>query len=53
VLSLTSMMTTIAVGGDHACSLKPDGTTWSWGLGSSGQLGQGSTSGSFTPVNAP
>ena len=33
----------IAVGTQHAIALRKDGTVWSWGLNSSGQLGIGST----------
>src|SRR6185295_1957546 len=33
----------IRSGEQHTIGLKADGTVWSWGLGSSGKLGQGST----------
>jgi alpha-tubulin suppressor-like RCC1 family protein len=33
----------IAVGGTHVLALDKDGTVWTWGLNSSGQLGQGDT----------
>jgi alpha-tubulin suppressor-like RCC1 family protein len=31
----------IAVGGDHGCALKTDGTVWCWGSDAVGQLGDG------------
>jgi alpha-tubulin suppressor-like RCC1 family protein len=40
----------IAAGGSHALAVKNDGTVWAWGLNSSGQLGNNSTSNSATPV---
>ena len=33
----------IATGGTHSLALKSDGTVWAWGLNSSGQLGNGTT----------
>jgi alpha-tubulin suppressor-like RCC1 family protein len=33
----------IAAGGTHSLALKSDGTVWTWGLNSSGQLGNGNT----------
>jgi alpha-tubulin suppressor-like RCC1 family protein len=40
----------ISAGGEHSLALKNDGTVWSWGLNSSGQLGDGSSSKRLTPV---
>jgi len=40
----------IAAGYDHAVAMKTDGTVWAWGGNSSGQLGNGTTTGSLTPV---
>jgi alpha-tubulin suppressor-like RCC1 family protein len=40
----------IAAGYDHAVAMKTDGTVWAWGGNSNGQLGNGTTNGSVTPV---
>ena len=40
----------IAVGWSHSLALKDDGTVWAWGENRSGQLGNGSTTNSNTPV---
>lgn len=37
----------------HTIALKNDGTVWTWGLNSNGQLGIGSTTDSYTPVQVP
>ncbi|MDP9403479.1 MAG: RCC1 repeat- and reductase domain-containing protein [Actinomycetota bacterium] len=42
--------TKVAGGGSHSLGLKLDGTVWAWGLNSSGQLGNGTTTASSTPV---
>ena len=39
----------MAAGTDQTVALKSDGTVWAWGNGSSGQLGNGSTSSSSVP----
>jgi alpha-tubulin suppressor-like RCC1 family protein len=47
-------ISSIAIGGAHACALKTDGTAVCWGLGTDGQLGDGtsgSTVFSTTPVS--
>ncbi|MBF0611894.1 MAG: hypothetical protein HQL55_12310 [Magnetococcales bacterium] len=41
---------TVACGSDHSLALKDDGTVWAWGYNNYGQLGNGSTSNNFTPV---
>lgn len=42
----------IAVGGSHTAALKSDGTVWSWGSGTSGEMGNGSNENSLVPVQA-
>ncbi|WP_157468163.1 thrombospondin type 3 repeat-containing protein [Desulfatibacillum aliphaticivorans] len=42
----------IAAGNSHALALAPDGSVWSWGANSSGQLGLG-TGGTFSTENRP
>jgi alpha-tubulin suppressor-like RCC1 family protein len=40
----------IAGGGPHSIALKNDGTVWTWGDNNAGQLGDGTTLGTFVPV---
>jgi RHS repeat-associated protein len=40
----------LAAGGNHSLALKSDGTVWSWGRNSVGQLGNGTTTNSSTRV---
>ena len=40
----------IAAGGGSALALKKDGTVWAWGVNTSGQLGDGTTTNRTTPV---
>ncbi len=40
----------VAAGGSHSLGLKNDDTVWAWGNNSSGQLGNGTTTASSTPV---
>jgi alpha-tubulin suppressor-like RCC1 family protein len=55
-LNLTSSATNIAqwvmvtAGNSHSLGIKSDGTLWAWGLNSDGQLGNGNTTNSNTPV---
>lgn len=43
----------ISLGYDHALVLRADGTVWSWGYGSGGQLGLGNGSTRNTPTQIP
>jgi alpha-tubulin suppressor-like RCC1 family protein len=48
-----SDVTAIAAGsaqGDHSLALRTDGTVWAWGYNYAGQLGNGTTTNSPTPV---
>lgn len=45
-----STATQVTLGTDHACALLADTTVKCWGLGTSGQLGNGTTTSSSTPV---
>ncbi len=38
------------MGNNHVAALKSDRTVWTWGLNSSGQLGNGTTTNQLTPV---
>ncbi len=40
----------IAAGASHSLAVLSNGEVWAWGLGTSGQLGQGSATGSLVPV---
>ena len=40
----------VTAGTSHTVAVKTDGTLWAWGLGTSGQLGNGTTTTSNTPV---
>jgi trimeric autotransporter adhesin len=40
----------VSCGSNHTAAIKTDGTLWAWGLGSSGQLGNASTTDKSTPV---
>lgn len=45
-----SSVISISAGGNHYLALKSDGTLWSWGSNYFGQMGDGSNTGSLTPV---
>ncbi len=53
VQGLTGVVTEIAAGNGFTIALKNDGTVWSWGANSNGQLGNGTTADSSTPVQVP
>ena len=40
----------VAEGGSHTLALKSDGTVWTWGSNSNGQLGNNSTVSSYVPL---
>jgi alpha-tubulin suppressor-like RCC1 family protein len=42
--------TKVTAGTDFTCALKTDGTVWCWGLNTSGQLGDGTTTNRNRPV---
>jgi len=48
--NLPGPVTDVALGYAHTCALLADGDIWCWGRGTSGQLGDGKLSNSFTPV---
>lgn len=50
VSGLSSGVTSIAVGENHACATLSDGTIRCWGYNSLGQLGDGTTTNSTVPV---
>ena len=43
-------VTAVSAGYTHAVALRNDGTVWTWGDNSSGQLGNGTTTGRATPI---
>jgi alpha-tubulin suppressor-like RCC1 family protein len=47
-----SNIVSVAAGADHTVVLKNDGTVWTWGNNSNGQLGDGTTIQSDAPVQA-
>jgi alpha-tubulin suppressor-like RCC1 family protein len=50
VIGLRTGGIAISAGGSHTVALKNHGTVWAWGLNFSGQLGDGTTTDSYTPV---
>ena len=52
VQSAISGVAAIAAGGGHTVAVLTGGTVWSWGQNTTGQLGNGSTEHSVTPVQA-
>ena len=53
VMGLGSELTSISVGGYHACGLTSGGRLICWGYNAWGQLGDGTTDDSGTPVEVP
>jgi alpha-tubulin suppressor-like RCC1 family protein len=51
-VSVFASVVALSPGGHHVCALKADGSVVCWGDNSSGQLGNGSTQDSATPVAA-
>jgi alpha-tubulin suppressor-like RCC1 family protein len=43
----------ISAGGGHSTAIKTDGTLWTWGRGSEGQLGDGTSGQKSSPVQVP
>ena len=50
-VSELSEVTAVAAGKDHSLALIEGGTVMAWGRNSSGQLGNGTTTGSALPVS--
>jgi alpha-tubulin suppressor-like RCC1 family protein len=50
VTGLSSGVTAVSAGVDHACALSDDGTVRCWGANTVGQLGDGSTKNASVPV---
>jgi alpha-tubulin suppressor-like RCC1 family protein len=51
-ISGLSSIKQIAVGFDHACAVRSDGTVWCWGLDGVGQLGDGASGSPYITLTA-
>ena len=49
-LRCTGTNASISAGENHTCAVAPDNTVWCWGDNTEGQLGNGTTTRSFSPV---
>jgi alpha-tubulin suppressor-like RCC1 family protein len=49
-MSRLKNVSAIAGGTDHALAVEADGSVWAWGGNTNGQLGDGTTNWSTTPV---
>lgn len=52
VPGLESHVASLAIGQNHACAAKDDGTVWCWGNNDSGQLGVEGVTSSVVPIRA-
>ena len=50
VSGMASGAAQMTAGGTHSCAVKTDGSAWCWGSNANGQLGNGTTTSSTTPV---
>src|ERR1044072_8694314 len=50
--SFFSNVRAIAAGNSHTVIVRNDGTVWNWGLGSQGQLGDGTSGTALDPIRA-
>ena len=49
-VDMPGRVTSISLGGDHSAAITEDRSLYTWGRNSSGQLGDGTTDRSFTPI---